>query len=82
MKAAWVPRLRTCGTSSFAPLHFLESVGKLPCFLFFSRASGGEQQVELTFEDKTYIPDIDALVVRRGGFPRSCKTLGDVRRHS
>ena len=81
MKAACVPRFRTCGISFFVPLHFFESFGKLYSFLFFLRANGGEQQVELTFEDQTYVPNIDAFVVRRGGLPRSCKTLDDVRRH-
>ena len=81
MKAAFVPRSKTCSIGFFVPLHFLEGVGERSSFLFFLRANGGEQQVELTFEDEAYIPDIDAIVVRRGGFPRSCKTSGDFHRH-
>ena len=81
MKAAFVPRFKTCGIGFFVPMHFLEGVWKRSSLLFFLRANGREQQVELTFEDKTYIPDTDAIVVRRGGFPRSRKTSDDVRRH-
>lgn len=71
MKATRWSRL-TEYSSGGVGLHFLESVGNLCSRLFFSWAGGGEQQVELSAADKTYISDVDALVVvRRGGLPRS-----------